>query len=60
MTPPSFEDLQPPEDETAGAAAPSGGGEGTDAALSVAAQRVPAHLLDRSRAGRERWKAKGG
>ena len=60
MTPPSFEDLQPPDDETAGAVAPSGGDEGTDAALSVAAQRVPAHLLDRSRAGRERWKAKGG
>jgi hypothetical protein len=28
--------------------------------LSAAAQRVPAHLLERSRAGRERWKAKSG
>jgi len=60
MTPPSFEDLQAPEEQSAGAAAPSDGGEGTDAALSAAAQRVPAHLLERSRAGRERWKAKGG
>lgn len=62
MSPPSFEDLQAPADDSAGAIAPSGGGdsEGADAALSAAAQRVPAHLLERSRAGRERWKAAGG
>ncbi len=59
MAPPSFEDLEAPAEEAA--AAPSGGGDAeTDAALSAAAQRVPAHLLERSRAGRERWKTKGG
>jgi hypothetical protein len=62
MQPPSFEDLSAPEDEAAGSApaASDGGGGGGDAALSAAAQRVPAHLLERSRAGRERWKAKTG
>jgi hypothetical protein len=56
VEPPSFEDLQPDEPE-----APSGGdtgGEGGDAALSEAAKRVPAHLLERSRQARERWNAK--
>lgn len=56
VEPPSFEDLQPAEAET------SGGGEvsteGGDAALSEAAKRVPAHLLERSRQARERWNAK--
>lgn len=55
VEPPSFEDLQPDEP----AAAPSGDGGG-DAELSEAAKRVPAHLLERSRAARERWKAKQG
>lgn len=62
MTPPSFDDLQPP-DEPAGAPAAGGTGGGeaeTQVALSAAAQRVPAHLLERSRAGRDRWKAKSG
>src|SRR5262245_41091058 len=59
MQPPSFEDLTAPDEEpAAGAATPAG--EGGSAALSAAAQRVPAHLLERSRAGRERWKAKTG
>ena len=59
MAPPTFEDLQP-EDEASGAtAAPDGGGDGGgDAALAEAAKRVPMHLLERSRAARERWKAK--
>jgi len=53
VKPPTFEDLQP--DEPAEVAASSGdGGE----ELSEAAKRVPAHLLERSRAARERWKAK--
>ena len=55
VEPPSFEDLQPEEP------APSGGEEaaaGGDAALSEAAKRVPAHLLERSRQARERWSAK--
>jgi hypothetical protein len=60
MAPPTFEDLQP-EEEPAAAAAPVGGGDGGgDAALAEAAKRVPMHLLERSRAARERWKAKQG
>ena len=55
VEPPSFEDLQPEEP----AAEVSSGGDG-DAELSEAAKRVPAHLLERSRAARERWKAKQG
>ena len=55
VEPPSFEDLQPDEP----AEAPSGDGGG-DSELSEAAKRVPAHLLERSRAARERWKAKQG
>ena len=31
-----------------------------DPALAAAMARVPANLLERSRAGRERWKAKAG
>jgi len=55
VEPPSFEDLQPAEAE----AAPATGGDGGGGAeLSEAVKRVPAHLLERSRAGRERWNAK--
>lgn len=60
VEPPTFEDLAPEEPV---AAAPSGDGGGAgadDAALSEAAKRVPAHLLDRSRQARERWNAKLG
>ena len=53
---PSFEDLQPEEP----AAVPAGDGGGGDTELSEAAKRVPPHLLERSRAARERWKAKQG
>jgi hypothetical protein len=61
MAPPAFEDLQPAEDTSAGAAAaPGDGGEGGDSALAEAAKRVPMHLLERSRAARERWKSKQG
>ena len=61
MRPPAFEDLVAPEEESSGAAAPSAdGGGGESAVASAAAQRVPANLLERSRAGRERWKAKTG
>jgi hypothetical protein len=56
MQPPAFEDLV--AEEEAAPAASSGGGDGADVALSAAAQRVPANLLERSRAGRERWKAR--
>ena len=55
VEPPSFEDLQPDEP----AAAPSGDGGG-ESELSEAAKRVPPHLLERSRAAREKWKAAQG
>ena len=55
VVPPAFEDLQP--EEPAAVPARDGGG---DAELSEAAKRVPPHLLERSRAARERWKAKQG
>ena len=55
VEPPSFDDLQ--ADEPAGVPAGDGGDGGGDAELSEAAKRVPAHLLERSRAARERWKA---
>jgi hypothetical protein len=60
MAPPTFEDLQPAEEDTSGAAAaPAAGGDGGgDAALAEAAKRVPMHLLERGRAARERWKGK--
>lgn len=59
MAPPTFEDLQPAEEPAADGAAPAAGGDGGgDAALAEAAKRVPMHLLERSRAARERWKAK--
>jgi len=57
VEPPSFEDLQPEEAE-APAAGDGGGGGGAE--LSEAAKKVPAHLLERSRLGRERWNAKQG
>lgn len=56
VQPPSFEDLQPDEPP----AESSGGGGDGGAELSEAAKRVPPHLLERSRAARERWKAKQG
>jgi len=57
MTPPSFEDLVADEPESVPAASASGG---ADAGLSEAAKRVPAHLLERSRQARERWRSKEG
>lgn len=62
MAPPTFEDLQPAEEESPGGGdAPAAGGDaGGDAALTEAAKRVPLALLERGRAARERWKAKQG
>ncbi len=57
MEPPVFEDTEPAAEESSAAPA-AGGDSASDAALSEAAKRVPAHLLERSRAARERWKAK--
>ena len=59
MAPPTFEDLQP-EEEVAAAPAVSTGDPVGDAALAEAAKRVPMHLLERSRAARERWKSTAG
>jgi hypothetical protein len=56
VEPPSFEDLQPAEEASAPVAAVGEGG----VELSEAAKRVPPHLLERSRAARERWKSKQG
>jgi hypothetical protein len=56
MEPPVFEDVV--EEVEAAPAGAGGEAAGGDAALSEAAKRVPAHLLDRSRAAREKWKAK--
>lgn len=53
VEPPTFDDVAAEEP----ASAPAGGDGGGDA-LSEAAKRVPAHLLERSRAARERWAAK--
>ena len=57
MVPPSFADAV---EVVADAVAPEVGGGGADAALSEAAKRVPAHLLERSRMAREKWKAEHG
>ena len=59
MAPPAFEDLQPAEEPAAAdtADAPAAGG---DPALSAAASRVPAALLERSRAALAKWKATHG
>jgi hypothetical protein len=57
FVPPSYE--EPAAEEAPAAAAPDGGGDGGPA-LSAAAQRVPAHLLERSRLAKERWAAKKG
>ena len=56
VEPPSFEDLQPADEASASVAAVGEGG----VELSEAAKRVPPHLLERSRAARERWKAAQG
>ena len=56
VEPPVFEE-QPAEEASAAPAAAAGGGDGGEAQLSAAAQKVPAHLLERSRAALARWKA---
>lgn len=50
MVPPAFEDLVAAEEAPAAGAAPSEGGVVVDS-------RVPAHLIERSRMAREKWKA---
>ena len=55
VVPPEFDDL-PAEEPAAVESAADGG----DDAMSAAAKLVPAHLLERGRAARERWNAKQG
>ncbi len=60
MAPPSLEELTGASEEPAsggGGDAAAAAGEGGGDALSEAAKRVPAHLLERSRAALARWKA---
>jgi hypothetical protein len=58
MAPPAFEDLVVGDEAAAPADAAVSSGGDADSALSEAAKRVPAHLLERSRLARERWKAR--
>lgn len=57
VEPPVFEDVVP--EEPAAAVTSSDGGGGSDP-WAEAAKKVPQHLLDRSRAAREKWKAANG
>jgi hypothetical protein len=52
MEPPAFEDLVPAEESSAAAPVDAGG----DPKLAEALKKVPAHLLERSRAARQRLK----
>jgi hypothetical protein len=52
MTPPAFEDLVPDEAPVASSDTPAGG--------PVIDSRVPAHLIERSRAARAKWEANKG
>jgi len=54
VEPPTFADLEP----EAPAAAPSGDAAGDADPWTAAATLVPVHLLERSKAARERWAAK--
>ena len=60
MQPPAFDDVTDEPEGGDGAADDGGGSQGGDAdpALAEAAKLVPMHLLERSRAARERWKSK--
>jgi hypothetical protein len=58
VEPPVFDDDAPAEESSGGSSGSDGAGAGAGAELSEAAKRVPPHLLDRSRAARERWKVK--
>jgi hypothetical protein len=57
VEPPSIESLMAAVEAPEAAAAPSGDAGAGGAAVD---SRVPAHLLERSRAARERWNAKQG
>ncbi len=58
FVPPVFEEPAA-EQATEEAAAPTAGGASADAALSEAAKKIPAHLLERSRAALARLKGGG-
>ena len=59
FVPPTFEEAAPEDAGAEGAAAPAGDEGGGDTALSEAAKRIPAHLLERSRAALARKKGGG-
>ena len=58
MEPPVFEEGAADDADAGAPSGDAGAGAGGDAVLSEAAKRVPAHLLERSRAARVRWAAK--
>jgi hypothetical protein len=58
MVPPALEDLVPAEEPSAAPAAAAS--DGGDAPVSAAASRVPAHLLERSKAALAKWKSTHG
>jgi hypothetical protein len=58
VEPPVFEDVAP--EEPAAAAVGAGDTGGASDPWTEAAKKVPVHLLDRSRAARDRWKAAQG
>jgi hypothetical protein len=58
VEPPSFDDLQAPEEAAPAAAGADAGDAGP--VLTGAAARVPAHLLERSQSARQRWAEKHG
>jgi hypothetical protein len=58
FVPPAYEEPVPEEAPAADAGAAGSGGGDAGPALSAAAQRVPAHLLERSRLAKERSAAK--
>lgn len=60
MQPPTFDDLTADEPAAAGDGEASAGSGDEDPAMAAARKLVPAALLERGRAARERWKAKHG
>ena len=59
MVPPTFDDVAAADEAPAAAAGGAGAGDATTA-VSAAASRVPAELLERSRAALAKWRATHG
>ncbi len=60
VEPPTAEELQPAEAAVEAASSGGDGGGGGDSALNAVSHLVPMRLLERGKAGREKWKAKQG